>query len=66
MKKIKEFMEKPVTWKGYFKLSLICMIIGLIYTFTYLSWMFDIPSKLRGKLNEFKKSLNSNIKSRNE
>lgn len=66
MKKIKEFMDKPVTWRGYFKLCIVSMVIGMVYMITYLSWMFDVPSKLRGKLGEFKNSLNGSIKSKHE
>lgn len=30
MSKIKNFMNKPITWGGYFKLSGICALVGAI------------------------------------
>lgn len=66
MKKIKEFMDKPVTWRGFVKLSVICTTISAIFSLAYVAWMFDVPSKIRGKLRKTKDVLNSSIKSKHE
>lgn len=44
MSKIKQFMNKPVTWGGYFKLCGICTGLSLLTTAAMYAY-FDYKSK---------------------
>ena len=32
MNKLRKWLDKPITWKDYFKFGATCCIIGMIYT----------------------------------
>lgn len=32
MNKLRNWFNKPITWKDYFKFGAICSIIGILYT----------------------------------
>lgn len=57
MKKLGDFLDKPITWRGYIRLSIICMIISVIYVLLYIGWLFGIPSELINMLRNFKDSI---------
>lgn len=39
---MKNFLDKPITWGGYLKLSGISFIVGMIGMIPYLKWLgFD-------------------------
>ena len=39
MSKIKNFMNKPITWGGYFKLSGIGALVGAIISGASIAWL---------------------------
>ena len=52
MKKIKEFMTRPITWGGYFKLCLISMILGMISSMIFVSNLFEPQLKSWNIMND--------------
>lgn len=42
MTKLRDFMQKPIAWGQYTKLSIICMVLSLLSTAIYLMKIFGI------------------------
>lgn len=53
MRKIKEFMAKPITWGGYLKFLFWCTIGSMLYCVVMLGWMFGWFNKVVEKISKF-------------
>ena len=40
MKKQTNWMDKPVTWRSYMKLSIICVAISTVLSCLYVVWLY--------------------------
>lgn len=58
MKKLKEWINKPITWKD----SIIATIIGMILSFIYMAFMFGWFKILGNKIGEMFDDIKSKIK----
>lgn len=54
MKKIKKFMDKPVTWGGYTKLCGISMAVGIVLTVVEFYALGMDPLQVKGKFGKNK------------
>lgn len=58
MKKIKDFMRKPVTWGDYLKLCLVALVVGIVELAwvyeTYFGWISGLTEAVKDKMHEYK------------
>lgn len=58
MKKLKEWINKPITWKD----SIIATVISMILSFIYMAFMFGWFKILGNKISEMFDDIKSKIK----
>ena len=58
MKKLKEWINKPITWKD----SIIATVISMILSFIYMAFMFGGFKILGNKIGEMFDDIKSKIK----
>lgn len=52
MKKIKNFMNKPMTWGGYTKLCAVSMAVGIVATVVEFYALGLDPLRIKDKFNK--------------